>query len=309
MQDDAVLAERDGVQKVQLVLIGVRQQRAGLIGVAGQYDVIKIPGRPVREVDRHAAGRAAHAFDAGIGDNAALQRPGDTVYIIARTAGHGPPLRPFKIGQAVGGEKFQKSLGFLFLHLIGAGRPDGARHGQQEPVLKGFSVSALVQVIAQTDAPGASPGQVALGGQAEPDHVGDHAQMGGTEHVAFLRGEPQQIGAPFDAPGFRIAEAHLGGLRFDIQMVEQGRQIGVLAWRKNDKADIHRDRLAVIVDIYRATVSAQPVALFKQRDISGFPQRPCRAQPGDAGTDHGNFLFGARLAARGKIYNRHYGAN
>ena len=184
------------------------------------------------------------------------------------------PHRPVILQQAMVAEERDEVFGGEVQHLGGRRGPDRRAHrrevvGQQaRREMPGTEIAAKGQ-----------PGQFAFGVipgalGVEGEDIAEHPQIGRRQQVATSRKQACGGLAPIVAAALPLKAAGVRGHRkahaafdgFDAEVGEHGGQIRIVQLVIDDKADIDRQRGAVIVDSHGMAVPAGPDFAIINRD-------------------------------------------
>ena len=147
MQHGAVGLVADGAQHLAFLRRRLGQQLQRLIAVHGQHHSVKALAVALG-MHLHASGIAHDALHRHA--QTRIQAAQQFVHVLARTTGHGEPLRTVAhLNEAVVVAKTDHGGHRKAQHLVGRAAPDAAQHGQEIPVAKGRAKAVPQQKIAQ----------------------------------------------------------------------------------------------------------------------------------------------------------------
>ncbi len=280
-----------GAQQPPFVDGGIGQHGQGLVRVSRDHDMVENLGDAPVVLDGHAARPPRDGPGAGIQDDAigvGRRQPPD---IFAAAAGNGTPLRPVgELEQTMVLEEPDELAERMSTHAVGRRRPDGGRHRQKVMVQERLGIAVLVEIGAKRQCFGGVILEQPRSLGVETPDVAQHAPEAGPECIGLLGEQAAQIGARIfqrTAIGGN-GERHVAGLRRDVQMPEQGDQIGIGLLVIHDEAGIDRYRAGRTVGLHGVGVTADPALAFENRDLMALAEKPGRRHAGDAGADDGD---------------------
>ena len=251
----------------------------------------------------HASGIAHDALHRHA--QAGIQPVHDFLHILARTTGHGEPLRPVAhLDEAVVMAKTDHGGHWKAQHLVGRAAPDAAQHGQEIPVAKGRAKAVLYQKIAQGLGQRRFFTRFGQGGTqlVKAQQLAQHAPKARAQQIAALgkhrgqvRATPlQRLGPQRTCAGHLHRKRHVRMGAGHLQLIEQSDQAGIRALVEHQKARVHTmgDRAPLRIGqrhIHRVRVATKVVADFKQADPCLLAQPVGGGQTRNSRTNDSNF--------------------
>ena len=216
--------------------------------------------------------------------------------IAAAAALYRAPHRAIILQQAVVAEERDEILRREVQHLAGARGPDRRPHRRQIIGQQAGREVAVGKICTERQSGQLARRMVFDALAVEGQDVAQHPQVGWRQQVARLREQALRGFAPVVAAALPLEPAGVGADRkahaalhgLDPQMSEQRRQVGVIEFVVDDKADIDRDRCPVIVDGNSVAVAARPELAVVDRDRIALRQGPGRGIAGNSRSDNRN---------------------
>ncbi len=283
VQDRAVAAVAEGAQQPRFFGRGIAEQGQRLIGMGRQHDMIEAARLAIRSLDTDRVLETRHLSHGVAQYDVAAERIAQTLDIAAAAAIDRAPDRAIgQLQQAVVVMEADEGGCGVLQHLVAGGRPDRGRHRKEMILPKRLAVAACVEIIAQRLA-GERRGLCVprrLG--IEAAEIAQHRPEARAEQIAPLREEAREAGAAVFQASLveRDGEGHFRRLGRDAEMGHQRREIGVGRLVIDDEAGVDRHiRAAVLHDIDRVGMPAEPRRAFVQRDVMSLRQQPGAGEP------------------------------
>ena len=244
-----------------LLLGGISQQAQTLIGVSGEDDLVEALRAKAVRADLDVVGQSAHAADGRLQMNAICKGHDETLYILARSAIHrAPRVLRMQAEETVVVPEAEQRDGREAEHLLRWRAPHRAAHGNEIALDEVLAIAARGDVVGQCHALETWVIQCCDGFLVEAIELNEEPPVPWTEEVSAL-GEKLIDAAAIPlgvAGGVLHAERHDGGLRRDVQGLEEAREVRVGDLIVNHEAGVdgdlaftflHRDGVAVPTDM------------------------------------------------------------
>jgi len=244
--------------------------------VAGEDDFVKMAVAAVFEIDLGALSMATHGGNLRAGEQFSILIGEDAGDVFARTALDRPPEGTTQnLEEGMIGKKANEGFGRKFHHALGGRRPDGSGNGQDVIVDEGLGIAKTLEEFAD--------GEIVRAGRdllfsiaEEADNVGHQLPMARANYIAALTEKAAQDFAGIfhltltDGDG----EGHIGPRRFDAEMIEQRRQVGIVLFVIDDEAGIDGNAALFGAGKDGVGVAAGAFVFFEKRDLLSPGKQP-----------------------------------
>ena len=173
-----------------------------------------------------------------------------------------------------------------FLDPLGRTRPHRRRHRREIPLQEIISIAPGLHILAQRHVSVSRVRQFLDRLAVEPVDLDQHPPEPRAEEVLPLAEQQIETAAvKLQTVGHMLhAEGHVGGLGGHTQLAEQAGQKRIGHLVVNHESGVHRNRVPSFFHHHRVGVTADPVVLFKHRDVMRPAQKMSAGKAGNAGS-------------------------